>query len=409
MMPGERRARPAPGTAGRLPMRRPAITEEKKGATLEPDDNRPPSPGEAFYARTFALVTLLLLGFLLYQILLPFLAPLAWALFIAFLVRPVHTWLNAKLRGRASLSAALLTFGVLLMLIGPLAGLSAAFAAQVATLLQRAQELAAGRTAEDFADLASVPVLGAALAWFQDTFGVSLAQIRGWAVEAARNVLQFLASLGGRIFLGALGTVVGFLLMMFLLFFMIRDGHQMLLTLRELVPMTPAHRARLFDHLAAVLRAVFYGSGVTAMIQGTLIAIGFAILGLPAPIVFGVLAALFALVPLAGTPIVWVPAVLVLFAQQRWWPAIFLLVWGVVVSTMDNFLRPILVSSRARVGTLTVFIGVLGGVSAFGGIGLFVGPLVLALVIALVRFALELRHAEAAAPAILRSEETPRQ
>ncbi|BAU49093.1 permease [Sulfurifustis variabilis] len=363
---------------------------------MEPDATRPPTPGEAFYARTFALITLLLLGFLLYQILLPFFGPLAWALFIAFLLRPVHAWLTGKLRGRASLSAALLTFAVLLLLIGPLAGLSAAFAAQVAVLLQYAQELAAGRTAEDFANLASVPVLGTALAWFQDTFGVSLAQIQGWAVEAARTVLQFLATLGGRIFIGALGTAIGFVLMMFLLFFMIRDGQQMVATLRELVPMTAGHRARLFDHLAAVIRAVFYGTGVTALIQGALIGIGFAILGLPAPIVFGVLAALFALVPLAGTPFVWVPAVIVLIAQQRWWAAIFLLVWGILVATMDNVLRPVLVSSRAKVGTLTVFIGVLGGVSAFGAIGLFVGPLVLALVIALIRFTLELRHAEAA-------------
>lgn len=375
---------------------------------MESDGSRPPTPGEAFYARTFALITLLLLGFLLYRILLPFFAPLAWALFIAFLIRPVHTWLTGKLRGRASLSAAVLTFAVLLMLIGPLAGLSAAFAAQVAALLQYAQELTAGRTAEDFANLATVPVLGTALAWFQDTFGVSLAQIQGWAVEAARTVLQFLASLGGKIFLGALGTVVGFVLMMFLLFFMIRDGQQILAILRELVPMTPAHRARLFNHLAEVIRAVFYGTGVTAVVQGTLIAIGFAILGLPAPIVFGVLAALFALVPLAGTPFVWVPAVIVLALQQRWWAAIFLLVWGLVVATLDNILRPILVSSRAQVGTLTVFIGVLGGVSAFGAIGLVLGPLVLALVIALIRFRLDLQHAaEATVPSSEPKEAPP--
>jgi predicted PurR-regulated permease PerM len=134
-----------------------------------------------------------------------------------------------------------------------------------------------------------------------------------------------------------------------------------------------------------------YGTGITALVQGTLIAIGFAIVGLPSPVVFGVLAALAALIPMVGTPAVWLPATIVLAAQDRWGAALFMLLWGVFVTTIDNFLRPWLVSGRADVGTLTVFIGVLGGVSAFGPIGVFLGPLVLATAIALVRFALETR------------------
>jgi len=113
--------------------------------------------------------------------------------------------------------------------------------------------------------------------------------------------------------------------------------------------------------------------------------------GFPSPIVFGVVAALCALVPMLGTPIVWVPAVLVLAAQQRWGATLFLLIWGIFVVTIDNFLRPWLVAGRAEVHALTVFIGVLGGVTAFGPVGMIAGPLILALVIALVRFAVEVR------------------
>jgi predicted PurR-regulated permease PerM len=104
-----------------------------------------------------------------------------------------------------------------------------------------------------------------------------------------------------------------------------------------------------------------------------------------------VLAALFALVPMAGTPVVCVPAVIVLALQERWYATAFLLAWGVFVTLVDNVLRPWLVAGRAEVGTLTVFIGVLGGVSALGPIGVFLGPLVLALVIALIRYTLEVR------------------
>jgi predicted PurR-regulated permease PerM len=360
---------------------------------MEPDNAPPPTPAEIFYARTFALITLAILGFLLYQILLPFFGPLAWALFIAFLLHPLHTRLVRAFRGRASLSAALLTFATIVILIGPLTALGAAFATQVADLLQYAQQLAADRRS-DFSDVATIPVLGKALAWLQESFGITLAQIRGWAVEAARNALQFLASISGAIFLGAVGTVIGFILTMFLLFFMIRDGQHMLATARALIPASPTDKSRLFRHLAGVTRAMVFGTGVTALTQGALIAIAFAILGLPSPIVFGVLAALFALVPMAGTPVVWVPAVLILAAQQRWGAAAFLLVWGIGVTTLDNFLRPYLVAGRADVNTLTVFIGVLGGVSTFGPIGVFLGPVVLALVIALIRFTLEMRQLE---------------
>jgi predicted PurR-regulated permease PerM len=167
----------------------------------------------------------------------------------------------------------------------------------------------------------------------------------------------------------------------------------MFIALRELVPMSRPEKERLFSHLASVLRAMVYGTGVTALVQGALIAVGFAIIGLPSPIVFGVLAALLALVPMAGTPVVWVPAVIVLALQQRYGAAAFMLVWGGFVVTIDNFLRPWLVAGKAHVGTLTVFIGVLGGVAAFGPIGIFLGPLVLALAIALIQFALESRAA----------------
>ena len=346
---------------------------------------------ETFYSRTFALLALLGLAYLLYVILLPFFAPIAWALFIAFLLHPTHGWLSRRLGGRPAWSAALLTLATLLVLIGPLTALGAAFVAQVGELLRYAQDFAAEHKGQDVSDLAAVPVIGPAIAWLQETTGFSLAQLQAYALQGARAVLGSLAALGKMAFVGALGTVIGFVMMMFILFFAIRDGAAMFADLRALVPMAKSERGRLFAHLGAVMRAMVYGTGVTALVQGTLIGIGFAVVGLPSPIVFGVLAALFALVPMAGTPVVWVPAAILLAIQGRYGPAIFMLVWGGIVTTIDNFLRPVLVSGRAQVGTLTVFIGVLGGVSAFGPIGIFLGPLVLALAIALMRFVLEMR------------------
>jgi len=205
--------------------------------------------------------------------------------------------------------------------------------------------------------------------------------------------------MGGRVFVGAIGTAVGFVLMEFMLFFFIRDGEEMMQTARELIPMGRQYKQRLVDHLSAVTRAMVYGTGLTALIQGALVGIAFLIAGLPSPIVFGVIAALTALLPFGGTALIWVPAAIVLAARGEWGWAIFMTVWGaLLVSLVDNVVRPWLVSGRADVGTLTVFIGVLGGLAAFGAIGLFLGPVVLALIIALIRFTLEMRRNELAGP-----------
>ncbi|MFC4310450.1 AI-2E family transporter [Steroidobacter flavus] len=352
---------------------------------------------DRFYARTFALVTCLVLGLALFKIVQPFLGPLLWAIFIAFLLHPLHVRLAARLRGRPQLSAALLTVLTFVVIIGPLTALSAAFAAQVGDLLQLVQNKVAGQTTGNVLNLANVPWVREGLAWLDRTLDVDLAQLQAWFTQGSKEALQTLASLTGKVFLGAVGTVVGFVLMEFMLFFFIRDGGEMVDTTRELIPMAEAPKAKLFDHLAGVTRAMVYGTGLTALIQGTLVGISFLIVSLPSPIVFGVIAALVALLPFGGTALVWGPAALVLAVEGRWGATIFMLVWGaVLVSLVDNVVRPMLVSGRANVGTLTVFIGVLGGLAAFGAIGLFLGPVVLALIIALIRFWLEMRRAEKA-------------
>ena len=348
-----------------------------------------PIPERLFYERAFALIAVLLVGYLLYLVLAPFFAPIAWAFFIAFLLHPIHLWLTRRMRGKAALSATILVIVTVVVVLGPLTALGAAFAAQLGELARQAQAYAVEHKPTDLSDLASLPVVGPALAWVRETTGISFTQIQAWAVEAAQTILKALGALGRAAFLGALGTVIGFALMLFILFFAIRDGERIAGAVRALLPAEERDTSRLFGHLAAVTRALVYGTGVTALVQGALVGIGFAVLGLPSPVVFGVLAALAALVPMAGTPVVWVPAVLALAAQDRWYAAVFMLVWGGLVTAIDNFLRPWLVAGRAHIGALTVFLGVLGGVGAFGPIGIILGPLVLALAIALVRFALE--------------------
>jgi predicted PurR-regulated permease PerM len=163
----------------------------------------------------------------------------------------------------------------------------------------------------------------------------------------------------------------------------------MVARVRLLIPLDEARKDRLFSRLSDVTRAIVYGTTLTALLQGLLLGIGFAIAGLPSPVVFGVLAALLSMLPVGGAAFVWVPAVGWLFYDGRWGFAIFMIIWGLMLAGLDNVLRPLLISGRARISALAVFVGVLGGIPAFGAIGIIAGPIVLSLVLALIEFAEE--------------------
>jgi predicted PurR-regulated permease PerM len=278
--------------------------------------------------------------------------------------------------------------------VGPLAALGVAFVRQTAALVERLQQSVGTVNVTSFASLKSIPLLGPVLAWVESHAPVSPEQLQSWAVSAARTILQHGASLGGTIFMGAIGTVIGFTMILFLLFFFLRDGARMQARLVALVPVQEKRKAELATYLGDVTRAVVFGTLLTALLQGTLLGIGLAIVSLPSPVVLGTVGAILALLPFGGTAFVWIPATIYLATQHRYGSAIFLAIWGTaLVSTVDNFLKPLLISGRAAVPTLAAFLGVLGGIAAFGPIGTFLGPVLLALALALLRYAEEQRRA----------------
>jgi len=362
-------------------------------STTPPSTPQPPSSnGDQFYSRVFAVSVAAILAYVLYAILTPFTGPLLWAIFIAFLLHPLHVKITARFGNRENVSAGLLTVLTLIMLIGPITALSAAFAAQAGDLIDWIQNLLATRAKDRYERLADVPMVGPLLNWVRGTFGIRNSQIENLVSQGLNHVPQMLAGFGGQLFMGALNTVFGFIVMLFMLFFFVRDGQQMVTKARDLIPLDPARRQQMIDHLAAVTRAVVFGTGITILIQGAVVGLAFAFTGLSSPLVFGVLAAFLALLPFGGTAVVWIPAMIFLAGQNRWGAAAVMLTMGIISSSIDNVIRPLLISGRAEVGTLAVFIGVLGGAAAFGGIGLFLGPVVLALILALIDFGVELRR-----------------
>jgi predicted PurR-regulated permease PerM len=337
------------------------------------------------YRKLFLAATAALALIALYLILRPFFGALAWGGFLAFLLAPVQARLTRRWGGRAGRAAGVLTALTPLVLLAPLTTLAVVFANQVSLLLERLNDRSLRFDAALLERVQQLPVLGPALAWIRANVAISAEQIHEWAVGAAQSMLRSFASVSGNLVLGALGTVVSFFLMLFLLFFLLRDGPAMVQRTMRIIPLDPLRRDALLQLVTNTTRAVVYGTGATTLVQGALVGIGFAIAGLPSAVVFGVIAAILSLLPAGGTAFVWIPAALWLLVSGQIGWGIFMLAWGAGVSVSDNLLRPLLISSYAPISTLVVFVGVIGGVSAFGGIGLIIGPVLLALIAALFR------------------------
>ena len=347
-----------------------------------------------FYQRVFALVVAAVLGYALVKIFTPFFGAMAWAAFLAFLLLPLNVRWRRHLRGNG-VTAGVLTILAPITILLPLSALSIDFVTQISELVRKLQKAAAQWDIKTFSDLQQFPWIARANDWLQSHTGISATEVQSWLVTGAEHVLQGAAGFSGSFFLGAVDSLVSFAIMLFLLFFFLRDGDVMMARARNLIPMEESRKDRLFQQVSDVTRAIVIGTSMTASMQGVMIGVGFAIASLPSPVVFGVLAALLSMLPMGGSALVWVPAVIWLFIDGRWGFAIFMLAWGLMLGGIDSVLRPVLISGRAKISALAVFVGVLGGIPAFGAIGIIAGPVVLSLVLALIEFAEETRQGRA--------------
>lgn len=332
----------------------------------------------------------------LVSILKPFIGPILWALLLAFLLHPVNVRFRRRfgVKRRRGAAAFLMTVAVALAIVLPAALLAVAFAGQAADLSQRLGGLVDRYRIARPSDLIRLPFIARFVQWLADHTPVTVDQVQAWMVNGLRTALEFALANSKSVFLGALGAVVGLFLMLFVLYFFFRDGEELVRRGMKLVPLAEERKRRLETHIAEVTRAVVYGNVLTAAVQGVLIGIAFWISPLPSPVVFGVLGAVASLIPAVGTGLVMVPATIALAVSGQWGWTIFMIAWALgVVGLADNFLRPIFISGRAEISTLPIFIGAIGGVAAFGPIGLFLGPIVIALVLAFIRFAEEARGA----------------
>ena len=322
---------------------------------------------------SIALLALLVIG--CFVILRPFLAALAWALILAITTWPGYEWLLARLGGRRTLAALLMTMLLALAFLLPFAIVAPRVAQNIAALADEGRALLEEGPPGPPAWVADLPVAGPHIAaWWQDSItdvDQLTGQIAAYVPEASARLLGVLGSLGA----GFLELVLSVLAT----FFYYRDGLAAVRRLRSVVERVVGERG---EHLIQVARetikGVVYGIIGTALAQGILIGVGLWLAGVPAPVFLGLLACFVTIVP-GAAPLVWLPAAIWLFyvGQTGW--GFFMLAWGaLVVGNIDNIVKPYLIGRGSALPVLLVFLGMFGGALAFGFLGLFLGPTILA-------------------------------
>jgi len=312
-----------------------------------------------------------ILAWLCWRVVEPLVTPIAWAVALAVVSWPLHAKLLRWIR-RKSLTAALTTLvvGVVLVLPATLVGRQIAQeAVGVATTVQASVKDGSWQAA-----IERHPVINAAFGWVGGVIDLK---------QQLEHLAEFVPKAVQKVVSGSLHLASGVVIALFLLFFFVRDHEQMLAALRGLLPLSASEDALVFRRVADTIHAILYGTLAVAVLQGTLGALMFWWLGLPAPLLWGTAMAVLAIVPMVGTAIIWGPAAFYLLLEGSPEKALALTVWGLlVIGLIDNLLQPAIVDKRLHLHLVPVFISLVGGVYAFGVVGLIIGPVVLALALA---------------------------
>jgi predicted PurR-regulated permease PerM len=325
---------------------------------------------------------LLFITYQLYQVFQPFVAPIAWAIILRFAFQPIHHFLRRRLGNRPNLVALLATGVVMVAVAIPSFAISSILTHEAVNAIQHMNRfLQAGGLelwGEQLRALAAIPLWQ----WLSPWLDTAAIDLRAILIRALNTGADFLVEQLTTAAANLLVIAVKFILMLLTLFFVFRDGDAFYEWIRTTLPFAPAQQERVFDRLARTVNAVTYGLGITAIVQGVLAGMAYWLLGVPFPAFWGLLTAIVAPIPLGGTGLVWAPAGIYLIAAESWMRGVILLAWGaLVVSTIDNVLKALLISERTRLPPLILFFALLGGLKTYGVLGVFLGPLLLALVI----------------------------
>jgi predicted PurR-regulated permease PerM len=320
----------------------------------------------------------------------PFLTPFVTAALLAIAIYPLYQRLCRVVKNRGA-AALLGTLIVLIMIVLPTVLIVNRLAHETTALygwLNEQKTLEGGW--REYAGSLADP----ALAWLAARTGISQQQLHQAAMERLQSVSSGLLNWAKSLVVNIGTTIVDTVIMLLTLFFLLRDGEWIRRRIGSILPIEPYRYEQLIDTISESIAANMYGVLAVAVAQGTLGAIGYAIAGLPSVMLWSVATSLFSMIPLAGAASVWGAACIFLLVTGSWGKALFMAAWGAgVISTADNIVRPYVLSGRVKLHTLLIFFSLLGGVKAFGLIGLFTGPIIVSVAMALLKILEEERIA----------------
>lgn len=314
-------------------------------------------------------------------VLAPFFGAILWAVTLALLFYPLNLWVHRRVGGRTNLASLLTLLFCVLIVIVPIALVGTSLATDILAFIQKTR--AGGFDLHD----PYQQVLELLPAWATDR----IMQLRWFNPEQAIAKLSEAALQGGQIVAkhtlevgqNTFQFVINFGVMLYLLFFLLRDGTRLARIFREALPLEPEHTDYLLDKFSTVVRATVKGNIVIAIVQGALGGLAFWVLGVGGALFWGVVMALLSLMPAIGAALVWAPLSLYLLATDAVWQGVVLIVWGVVaIGLSDNLLRPMLVGKDTKLPDWIVLLSTLGGMVLFGINGFVIGPTIAALFIA---------------------------
>ena len=313
-------------------------------------------------------------------ILLPFYGAVFWAVILAIIFAPIQRRLLARLNARRNLAALATLFICLLVAVLPVILIAGVLVQEGTTLYK---QIESGEIDIDSFVSHAKELLPASWQAQMQRFGLGdMDQIRERLASSALQGSQFLATKAFSFGQGTFQFMLSFFLMLYLLFFLLRDGRELVARIRKAVPLSDNQKRRLFSKFTRVVRATVKGNIVVAATQGALGGIIFAILGIPSAVLCGVLMAFLSLLPAVGAGVIWTPVAIYFLMKGLIVQGVILILYGVlVIGLVDNILRPILVGKDTKMPDYVVLISTLGGLSLFGLNGFVIGPLIAALFI----------------------------
>jgi len=334
----------------------------------------------------FIFFLLLLSFYWLYRILSPFLTSILWAILMAIVFYPLFRRLQRLLKKREILCAMTMTVLVTVVIVLPFSLLAISLANEVVGAYHWVEEmLQTGRLQTYLDQIKEIPFfqrLWDKLYQYED---ISQTHLTDFLLKNLQQVSTFLFNQTSKIIKGLSTFVVGFFFTLLSLYYLFKDGAHLFERLKDVIPLPFIERDLLINRFKDMVYATIYGGILIAIIQGLLGGIIFWILGFSSPILWGTAMSFLSFIPIGGTAIVWIPAVILLFIQGAFLKGIILLFLGTfVIGMADNFLRPMFISARTKIHPLFLFFAVLGGVQVFGLIGLIMGPLIATLSLTLI-------------------------